>query len=101
MPGAISITISRSESDNRGRYDAQVEGREGSGELTYTRPSPDRLVAYHTGVDKSLRGNGVGKALVVRLVEDARAEGRTIVPQCPFIKALYDENPDWADVMDR
>lgn len=72
----------------------------GSGELTYTRPSPDRLVAYHTGVDDSLRGKGVGKALVLRLVEDARIDGRTIVPRCSFIRALYEDNPEWADVMD-
>lgn len=99
MSRANAITITRSESDTKGRYEARVDGRNGTGELTYTRPSRDSIVAYHTGVEESLRGNGVGRALVLRLVEDARAEGRTIVPQCPFIRALYNDHPDWSDVM--
>ena len=39
-------------------------------------------------------------ALVERLVADARAEGFRIVPLCPFVKAQYQRNPDWSDVMD-
>ena len=94
-----SITISRSEEGSRGRYEALVENREGSGELTYSRMSPTKIIADHTGVDDSLRGTGVGKALVERLVADARSEGFTIVPQCPFIRAQFERHPEWSDLM--
>lgn len=95
-----SITISRTEAGSKGRYVAQVEGRDGEGELTYSRMSPTRIIADHTGVDDSLRGLGVGKALVERLVEDARTDGVTIVPLCPFVKAQFARHPEWSEVMD-
>lgn len=93
------ITITHSESDSRGRYEARVEGREGSGELTYSRLSPTKIVANHTGVDDSLRGTGVARALVERLVADARRDGIRIVPQCSYVLAQFQRNPDWSDVM--
>ena len=93
------ITITHSESDSRGRYEARVEGREGSGKLTYSRLSPTKIVANHTGVDDSLRGTGVARALVERLVTDARRDGIRIVPQCSYVLAQFQRNPDWSDVM--
>ena len=98
MPKAISIT--RHESDTRGRYEARVDGIEGVGQLTYSRLSPDKIIAEHTSVDDSLRGTGVGEALVVRLIEDARVDGRSIFPLCPFVKAQYAKHPEWSDVID-
>jgi predicted GNAT family acetyltransferase len=95
-----SISITLSESAGAGRYEARVSGHTGVGVLTYSRASPKRIVASHTGVDDSLRGTGVGKALVERLVADARNEGATIVPRCSFVRALFKRNPEWSDVMD-
>ena len=93
------ITITHSESKSRGRYEARVEGREGSGKLTYSRLSPTKIIADHTGVDDSLRGTGVARALVERLVADARRDGTRIVPQCSYVLAQFQRNPDWSDVM--
>ena len=93
------ITITHSESKSRGRYEAHVEGREGSGELTYSRVSPTKIIADHTGVDDSLRGTGAARALVERLVADARKDGTRIVPQCSYVLAQFRRNPDWSDVM--
>ena len=93
------ITITHSESKSRGRYEVRVEGREGRGELTYSRLSPTKIIADHTGVDDSLRGTGVARALVERLVADARRDGTRIVPQCSYVRAQFQRNPDWSDVM--
>ncbi|MEL7518822.1 MAG: N-acetyltransferase [Pseudomonadota bacterium] len=35
--------------------------------------------------------------LVDRLIEDARAEGFTIIPQCWYVAKKFDQNPDWAE----
>ncbi len=94
------IVIERSEEGSKGRYEARVEGLEGIGELTYSRMSPSKIIADHTGVDESLRGTGVGKALVERLIADARKDGFKIVPLCPYVKAQYQRHPEWSDVMD-
>lgn len=97
---ANPITISRSESGSSGRYLGRIEGREGEGELTYSRMSPTKIIANHTGVDESLRGTGLAKALVERLVDDARREGLTIVPLCSYIKVQAARHPEWSDVME-
>jgi predicted GNAT family acetyltransferase len=94
------ITITHDESGTGGRYEARVAGYTGVGELTYTRTTPKRIIASHTGVDDSLRGTGVGKALVKRLVADARKEGATIVPRCSFVRALFRRHPEWSDLLD-
>jgi predicted GNAT family acetyltransferase len=94
-----AITITRSETESGGRYEARVEGLSGEGKLTYRRASPTKIIAEHTGVDDSLRGTGVGKVLLERLVADARREGFTVVPKCSFIRAQSRRHPEWSDVM--
>lgn len=94
------ITITLSEEGAKGRYEARVAGKDGVGELTYSRIAANKIIADHTRVDDSLRGTGVAKALVERLVDDARSEGFTIVPLCSFVRAQSDRRPEWADVFD-
>ena len=57
------------------------------------------VIVDHTGVTDSLAGQGVGKALSLRMVEHAREQGFKIIPLCPFFKAMAARNPDWADVV--
>lgn len=66
-------------------------------ELTYSILSPQTVIADHTGVPDELKGSGMGRALVARIVEDARAEGFKIVPLCPYVNAERRKNPNWAD----
>jgi predicted GNAT family acetyltransferase len=92
------IEISREDGETRGRYVATIDGHEA--ELTYSKLGDSgNVIADHTGVPDELGGRGVGSALVRHLVEDARTNGFRIVPLCPFVQALYQKNPDWADVM--
>ncbi len=91
--------IEREHGGSKGRYVVRREGAEA--ELTYSIASPRLIIADHTGVPDAFRGTGMGRALVERLVADARAEGVRIVPLCPFVKAQFARNPDWADVIAR
>jgi predicted GNAT family acetyltransferase len=95
---SATIRIKHDQSASGGRYEARVEGKDGTGELTYRRRSPATVTADSTRVDDSLRGTGVGKALIERLVADARADGFRIVPMCSFVKAVFERRPDWSDV---
>ena len=92
------IDITLQESGNTGRYEARVPGKDEVGELTYSRLGATTLVADHTGVPDALRGQGVGQALVERLVADARARGLQIVPRCPFVRAMWKRHPEWSEV---
>ena len=89
--------ISREEGETKGRYVAAVDGHEA--EMTYSRAGETLIIIDHTAVPDALRGRGVGEALVRRAVEDARAEGRRILPLCPFAKARIARHPEWQDVL--
>ena len=41
---------------------------------------------------------GSGRALVTRMIEDARAEGFKIFARCSYVKAERLKHPEWADV---
>jgi len=69
-------------------------------ELTYSRAGEKLVILDHTGVPDEYRGKGVGLALVERAVEDARKEGRKIIPLCPFAAAMFRRQGEaWADVL--
>lgn len=92
------MEITREHGDTKGRYVLVKDGAEA--ELTYSILSPTKIIADHTGVPDSMRGTGAGKALVERLVADARAEGVKIMALCPFVRAQAARHPEWGDVFD-
>lgn len=55
-------------------------------------------VAAHTVVPRAIEGRGVARQLVERLVADAARLGFLIRPDCSYVAAKFDENPDWAAV---
>lgn len=95
-PRLSEYEIIREVEGSKGRY--VIHTGDGEAELTYSILSPQTVIADHTGVPEALKGTGVGRALVARIVEDARAEGFKIVPLCPFVNAERRKHPDWADV---
>ena len=92
------LTITRELDATRGRYVAKMPGSGDEAELTFVRLDANRVLADHTLTPVALRGRGIATALVERLVADARREGFKVVPQCPFVVALFDHHADWADV---
>ena len=94
----MSIAVTREQDGARGRYVGRVAGNPDEAELAFTWPEPKILLAVHTGVPDSMRGTGAGKALVERLVADARAEGFRIRIRCPFVKSQFERHPEWADL---
>jgi predicted GNAT family acetyltransferase len=98
-PAEVSVEIRRDEGPTKGRYVVRVEGWEA--EMTYSRAGDRLLIIDHTSVPDALRGKRLGEALVRRGVEDARAEGRLIIPLCPFAKAQIERHPEWQDVLRR
>jgi predicted GNAT family acetyltransferase len=92
------ITITREDRPAGGRYVARIGGMAAEAELTYTRRRADLVSADHTEVPPAARDRGVGRALLERLVMDARREGVKIIPRCSYLAAERRNHPDWADV---
>ena len=98
-PESGELPIMREEGSSKGRYFVRLNGAEA--EMTYSRAGERLIIIDHTGVPDAMRGRSVGQALVRRAVEDARAEGRSIIPLCPFAKAQIERHPEWQDVLKR
>jgi uncharacterized protein len=89
-------TITREEN----RYVARVDGIDAQAELVLRRVGDKRIAAVHTEVPDVFRGQGIGRLLVTRMVEDARAEGVKIRALCTYVNAERKKHPDWADVFE-
>lgn len=93
------LPVEREEGPSKGRYLVRLDGAEA--EMTYSRAGESTIIIDHTEVPAALRGRSVGQALVRRAVEDARAEGRLIMPLCPFARAQFSRHAEWQDVLMR
>ncbi|MEM7296510.1 MAG: GNAT family N-acetyltransferase [Pseudomonadota bacterium] len=94
------VSITREDTNSKGRYVASVPGVEGEGELTFSKASDVLIIVDHTAVPDALRGMGIAAALARRVIEDARAAGQKIVPLCPFLKSYVARHKDeTADVI--
>ncbi|MBX7484092.1 N-acetyltransferase [Qipengyuania sp. 6D47A] len=67
--------------------------------MTYSRAGETLVIIDHTDVPEALRGRRVGERMVRQAVDDARREGFTIIPLCPFAKAQIERNPELQDVL--
>lgn len=67
-------------------------------EMSYTNAGDDKIIIAHTFVEEAFRGGSIGKDLVKAGVDFARERNLKIVPLCPFAKAEFEKNSDYADV---
>ncbi|MGI4865106.1 MAG: GNAT family N-acetyltransferase [Janthinobacterium lividum] len=53
------------------------------------------LTLVHTEVPAALEGQGLGSALVEKVLHHASERHLTIIPQCPFVASYLQQHPDW------
>jgi predicted GNAT family acetyltransferase len=83
------------------RYEARL-GAQLAGWVDYRRIGAQprrRLVAIHTEVPAEFGGRGIGKALVRRVIDDARAAGERISPRCPLFVTHFERHREDLDVL--
>jgi predicted GNAT family acetyltransferase len=72
------------------RFVYRVDGVEA--QLVYRR-NGRRLILVHTEVPDELGGRGIGSRLVQAAVDQARANGWTVAPWCPFARKWLESHP--------
>lgn len=95
-PGTDAPVVVHDEA--RRRYVLSV-GDDEVGVLAYAVRG-DRVVLEHTVVDTSRQEKGLGSRLVRYALDDVRASGRRVVPQCPFVRAYVEHHLEYADLVD-
>jgi predicted GNAT family acetyltransferase len=78
------------------RYELEVEGHLATEHYELVG---DVITFAHTDVPKALGGKGIGSKLVQGALDQVRADGLKLIPQCPFVKAWIDKHPDYADLV--
>ena len=67
-------------------------------EIVFVPTGENLAIIEHTDVDESLKGQGIGKQLVAKVVEKMRREKRKIIPLCPFAKHEFDKIREYDDI---
>ena len=80
-------------------YEAIVGDREIAG-MPYNVASDDRLVLLATSVFPEFRKQGVATELIRRVLDDVRAQGKTVTIMCPIVRSFVERNPEYADLVD-
>jgi len=82
----------------RHRFEMNIDGT--TAFVTY-RLDADRLVLIHTEVPETLSGKGVGSAIARAVLDNARARGLRVVPECEFIAGFIGRHPEYATLVAR
>lgn len=93
---AVSVV----DNTEKSRFEALDDSGVVAGHTAYQPSSedPDVLVFPHTVVDDAFEGQGVGSALVRGAMEQVRAAGKKVQPECDFVAGWLDKHPDFADL---
>jgi predicted GNAT family acetyltransferase len=97
--------ISHETTSSGGRFVYRAEGAEA--ELTYATATATgaagsgatRVIADHTYVPGSMRGQGIAARLVDALIAKARADHWSILPRCSYVVTAFQRHPEWSDVL--
>lgn len=82
--------------EKKRRFEAQVGGHLAVMYRYYTETS---LVITHTIVPDELAGQGLGSHMVRTVLDQAREQGLTVVPICPFVASYIERHPEYQDLV--
>jgi predicted GNAT family acetyltransferase len=79
-----------------GRYELEVDGE--TAFAAYRREGGE-ILFDHTDVPPALEGRGIGGALVKGALEDVRAKGLKVVPNCSFVRGWIERHGEAQDLV--
>ena len=81
----------------RSRFEVLVDG-EVAGVTEYRR-RPGLIAFIHTLIDPRFEGRGLGTQLVRTALSDARSEGLSVLPFCPFVRGYIAGHPEYVGLV--
>src|SRR3954452_1396325 len=98
-PHAPALDFAVVNDENTGAYWAIVGDREIAG-IPYEVAGDNRLVLLATSVFPEFRKQGIATELTRRVLDDVRAQGKTVTVMCPVVRTFIEHNPEYADLID-
>lgn len=59
------------------------------------------IALVHTEVEPELQGTGASTALVEKTLNYIKAEGKEILPFCPFVFSYIKRHPEWKEMVNK
>jgi uncharacterized protein len=78
------------------RYQLAVDGHIAA---TYYKLADSVITFVHTVVPPELGGNGIGSKLIRGALDQVRADGLKVIPECPFVKAFIEKHAAYQDLL--
>jgi uncharacterized protein len=63
-------------------------------------PGGGSVTVVHTEIADGNEGRGLGSVLVRGMLDQLEADGKTVIPVCPFTAAFIRRHPEYARVVD-
>ncbi|MGJ7511581.1 GNAT family N-acetyltransferase [Variovorax sp. GT1P44] len=79
------------------RYEAAIDGKL-AGYCEYNLLS-EAVMFTHTEVMPEYEGKGVGSAIARHVLDEARSQGKHVIPVCQFIAGWIRKHRDYADLV--
>ena len=83
----------------QGEFSAVNASGQRIAEISYVWSGEHKIIANHTWVDDSLRGQGVARQLLDVLVAFAREKNLKIVGTCSYVDVMFRRDKSLADVV--
>jgi uncharacterized protein len=93
------MQFEQQDNGHNGEFFTTNESGQRIAEISYVWNSPNQIVANHTWVDNSLRGQGIARKLLDTLVDFARKKDLKIVATCSYVDVMFKRDKSLADVI--
>ena len=97
MASAPSAGIRVADAPDRSRFEISVDG-EVAGFSEYRR-RPGLIAFIHTLIDPRFEGHGLATQLVREALAEARSEGLSVLPFCPFVRSHIAGHAEYLDLV--
>ncbi len=92
-------TIAYVHAPGQHRYEIH-DGDKLVGFTQYRLPDEVHVDFVHTEVDDAYGGRGLAGGVVEFALADVRAQGKRVIPHCPYVAAWVRKHPEYADITD-
>ncbi len=82
---------------DRSRFEIRVDGDVAG--FTEYRRRPQLIAFIHTLTDPRFEGQGLASNLVRTALSEARAEGLSVLPFCPFVRGYIARHTEYLDLV--
>ncbi len=97
MTTAPSADVRVVDAPERSRFEIRVDGDVAG--FTEYRRRPGLIAFIHTLIDPRFEGRGLASQLVRTALSEARSDGVSVLPFCPFVRSYIAGHTEYLDVV--